>query len=171
MYPWHLKSVPSLGSLAGGEHGCWNSNPFIMHSQHKKTNKRTKPLSESDEESCGAESFPRFMVLQSTDDARSLSALSPFVIEKVILGSIGTPKSVKKTKIGLSSCRMWAKESNRQYHENENILWYTSDLFRPHFTKFVQRRNAMSWLGWSQRHRYHRRDETWRCNCSAKNTY
>jgi hypothetical protein len=72
--------------------GAEIQNPLSCNPNKKTTNKCTKPLSELDEETCGAESFPRFMVLQSTDDARPLSALSPFVIEKAISESIGTPK-------------------------------------------------------------------------------
>ena len=68
--------------------------------QKKPNNKRTKPISDSDEETCSAESFPRFMIIQSKDDSKPLTSLSPFVIEKAISGSIGTPKSVKKLKSG-----------------------------------------------------------------------
>ena len=41
------------------------------------------------------ETFPRFLVIQS-EEAKEITSLSPFVIEKQIEGLIGTPKSVKK---------------------------------------------------------------------------
>ena len=66
-----------------------------MEISKKQNNKRTKTLSDSDEEPCGVETFPRFMVIQSKDDTRPVAALSPFVIEKTIAGNLGTPKSVK----------------------------------------------------------------------------
>jgi hypothetical protein len=71
-----------------------------MENSKKQNNKRTKTHSDSDEEPCGVETFPRFMVIQSTDPTRPVAALSPFVIEKSISSSIGTPKSVKKLKSG-----------------------------------------------------------------------
>ena len=40
--------------------------------------------------------FPRFVQIEATDPARKLGQLSPFVIEKVVQSTIGTPKSIKK---------------------------------------------------------------------------
>lgn len=71
-----------------------------MEHSKKQNNKRSKIQSDSDEEPCGVETFPRFMVIQSTDPTKPVAALSPFVIEKSISSSIGTPKSVKKLKSG-----------------------------------------------------------------------
>ena len=57
--------------------------------------------SNSYEEAISVESLTRFMVIHSKKDAKPLSALSPFVIAKIISGSIGTPKRVPKN---LRSC-------------------------------------------------------------------
>ena len=43
------------------------------------------------------ETFPRFIVIQSQEE-KTVTSLSPFVIEKQIESVIGTPKSVKRLK-------------------------------------------------------------------------
>ena len=45
-------------------------------------------------------SWPRFLVIRSTDQNRPLSKLSPFAVDKGIQGLAGTPKSIKKLKSG-----------------------------------------------------------------------
>ena len=42
--------------------------------------------------------FPRFIVMQSKDSTKLVTKVSPFLIEKQIFSTIGTPKSVKKLK-------------------------------------------------------------------------
>ena len=42
---------------------------------------------------------PRFLVIHSQEE-RSISSLSPFVIEKVLIGMAGEPKSIKKLRSG-----------------------------------------------------------------------
>ena len=44
--------------------------------------------------------FPRFLLIESIVPDQPLSKLSPFVIEKVLVGLTGSPKSVKKLKSG-----------------------------------------------------------------------
>ena len=66
------------------------------------SNKRQRP--DSDDEISNstifkpAENFARFLVVKSTDSEKPITSLSPFVIEKQIEATIGTPKSVKKLK-------------------------------------------------------------------------
>ena len=73
-----------------------NQIPFIMSSN--KNNKRHCPsYSSSDSEDDGM--FPSFLVIKSDTD-KQVGSLSPFVIEKVVLGVCGTPKSVKTLKSG-----------------------------------------------------------------------
>jgi hypothetical protein len=76
--------------------------------------KRTKTGSDSDDEPCGVDSFPRFMVIQSKDATKPLTSLSPFVIEKTITGLIGSPKNVKKLKSGclLVECQRRGQTEN-----------------------------------------------------------
>ncbi|XP_041347341.1 uncharacterized protein LOC121367293 [Gigantopelta aegis] len=47
-----------------------------------------------------SQNWPRFLVISSTDDG-VLNKLSPFAIQKAIVGLAGEPKSVKKIKTGL----------------------------------------------------------------------
>ncbi len=55
-----------------------------MDNLKKNQLKRTKPGSDSDDEPCGVDSFPRFMVIQSKDATKPLTAISQFVIGKTI---------------------------------------------------------------------------------------
>lgn len=45
-------------------------------------------------------SWPRFLVMESTDNIKSLSSLSPFIVEKAMKGISGEIKSVKKLSTG-----------------------------------------------------------------------
>ncbi len=85
-----------------------------MENSKKNQLKRTKTGSDSDDEPCGVDSFPRFMVIQSKDATKPLTSLSPFVIEKTITGLIGSPKSVKKLKSGclLVECQRRGQTEN-----------------------------------------------------------
>ena len=44
--------------------------------------------------------FAKFLIIESTNKEKPISSLLPFVIEKQIEASIGTPKSVKKLRNG-----------------------------------------------------------------------
>ena len=57
--------------------------------------------------------FPRFVVVESTE-TKKVTELSPFIIEKYIQGTIGTPKSVKK----LASGSLLIEVSRKQQVEN-----------------------------------------------------
>ena len=61
------------------------------------------------------ETFPRFLVIQS-EEAKEITSLSPFVIEKQIESFIGTPKSVKKLKN-----KTLLVETNRK-SQSDNLL-------------------------------------------------
>jgi hypothetical protein len=54
------------------------------------------------------------MVIQSNDKAKPLATLSPFIVEKTILGLVGKPKSVKKLRSGdlLIECERKAQTEN-----------------------------------------------------------
>jgi hypothetical protein len=97
-----------------GSTGAEFLNPAIMENS-KKPPERTKTVSsESDDEPCSVESFPRFMVIQSKDKDKQLATLSPFIVEKTILGLVGKPKSVKKLRSGdlLVECERKAQIEN-----------------------------------------------------------
>ena len=42
--------------------------------------------------------FPRFILLESKEENRQMTSLSPFVIQKVILSIAGEPENIKKKK-------------------------------------------------------------------------
>ena len=44
------------------------------------------------------QSFPRFLLVEATEKKKSITKLSPFVIQKTIQGMIGTVESIKKLK-------------------------------------------------------------------------
>ena len=99
-----------------------NANVFEMKEKRfYKRRKTDQPYdSEVDSESSDEESqrrisaWPRFLVVESTDQERSLAKLSPFAIEKAIQGLAGKPKDVKK----LSSGSLLVIFDERKYSEN-----------------------------------------------------
>ena len=74
----------------------------------KRVHTEVLGLSSSDDESTKSEkrtkvistNWPRFLIISSTEDG-ALNKLSPFAVQKAIVGLAGEPKSVKKIKIGL----------------------------------------------------------------------
>ena len=40
--------------------------------------------------------FPRFLLIESVEENHNITSLSPFVIQKVILGIAGEPENIKK---------------------------------------------------------------------------
>ena len=69
-----------------------------MMANSNQNNKRFRPLSD---ESDGEQSFaPVFVTIRSTDENKKISDISPFVIEKVVNGNIGSPKTTKTLRNG-----------------------------------------------------------------------
>ena len=68
-------------------------------------NKRQRPDSDDDIDAStlfrAQDTFPKFLLIESTIKETPVTSLSPFVIEKQIESMIGTPKSVKKLKNGM----------------------------------------------------------------------
>ena len=68
------------------------------------TNKRQRPDSDDDIYTStlftAQNNFAQFLIIESTKKEKPITSLSPFVIEKQIEASIGTPKSVKKLRNG-----------------------------------------------------------------------
>ena len=58
------------------------------------------------------DNFARFLVVKSNDTEKPITSLSPFVIEKQIESTIGTPKSVEKTQKSNSISRNLKKNTN-----------------------------------------------------------
>ena len=67
------------------------------------TNKRLRPDSDDDDNNASTifttqENFAIFLIIESKNKEKTITSLSPFVIEKQIEAIIGTAKSVKKLK-------------------------------------------------------------------------
>ena len=105
--------------MAGGKQGNEPYKPMSLSlSLNPSSRKRTRAdLSHSDEDKTHSDSdseheqdiskkpprnanFPRFIVMKPTYSEQSLTKLSPFAVEKSILGRYGTVKQVKKLKDG-----------------------------------------------------------------------
>ena len=70
-----------------------------MDHQNKKRNRDALDADQDNSQSTSV-AFPRFLIIESTVPDQPLSKLSPFVIEKVLVGLAGSPKSVKKLRSG-----------------------------------------------------------------------
>ena len=70
-------------------------------STQNTTNKRLRPLYDDSDDGIQfqkPEPFPKFIqIWNNNSEEEKITNLSPFIIEKVIEGLIGTAKSVKKT--------------------------------------------------------------------------
>ena len=65
----------------------------------KRSRKEMDSDSESDSE-IGMDSWPRFLIMESTDSDKPLTKLSPFVLQKGIQGLAGVPKDVNRLRSG-----------------------------------------------------------------------
>ena len=109
----------SLVGLRGGRGACEMNlqSIFIMgsHKQKKSSQNNVKKRKHSAGESyessdSGSETqqptsptllnIPRFLVVKSQEEKRTMADLSPFVIEKCIQSIVGHPKTIKKLKSG-----------------------------------------------------------------------
>ena len=70
-----------------------------MDHQNKKRNRDALDADQDNAQSTST-AFPRSLIIESTVPDQPLSKLSPFVIEKVLVGLAGSPKSVKKLRSG-----------------------------------------------------------------------
>ena len=50
--------------------------------------------------------FPRFILVESKDEKREITSLSPFLIQKVIQSIAGEPENIKKNYTGRISCSL-----------------------------------------------------------------
>ena len=73
-----------------------------LHSFIHSFKKRNRDALDADRDNAQSTStaFPRFLIIESTVPDQPLSKLSPFVIEKVLVGLAGSPKTVKKLRSG-----------------------------------------------------------------------
>jgi hypothetical protein len=76
-------------------------NIRYINMANQNSNKQLKRMRrESDSESDVVRNFPRFLVIESSDENNPLSKLSPFAIHKGIEGILGSTKSIKRLRSG-----------------------------------------------------------------------
>ena len=93
---------------------------FIENKRQRTDNNENKRYRQEDDiGEVTDQNYPRFLVIQSLEEDKPLSKVSPFVIEKCLHAIAGEPKSVKKIKAGL------LVEVNRKSH-SDNLLKTTS---------------------------------------------
>ena len=81
--------------------------------KRKATNEPSPNQSNANTTNMNESSFPRFIVVESTEK-KQVTSLSPFIIEKCLQATIGTPKSVKK----LANGTLLIEVSRKQQTEN-----------------------------------------------------
>ena len=93
-----------------------SQNTFPPLSQSATNKKRQRPDSDDETNTFSffkpVENFPKFIVIKSENQEKPITTLSPFVIEKQIEATIGTPKSVKKAQKPNSFNRNNSKSTN-----------------------------------------------------------
>ena len=92
-------SSPGLG-LGSTPNPVLSQENYPTLQRASSKNKRQRPDSDDETEASTiftSDNFPRFLVIKSEED-KTITSLSPFVIEKQIESFIGTPKTVKKLK-------------------------------------------------------------------------
>ena len=81
-------------------HGFFIFNPKVSQSKPKRPRENDSDTSENEHsQPTMSTASPRFVVIHSQEE-RSISSLSPFVIEKVLIGIAGEPGSIKKLRSG-----------------------------------------------------------------------
>ena len=70
------------------------SNPKASQNKTKRPRENDSDTSEDEHSQPTSSASPRFLVIHSQEE-RSVSNLSPFVIEKVLNGMAGEPRSIK----------------------------------------------------------------------------
>ena len=96
--------------MVGGEHG--GRILIQLHHMGNDKRKRTKQTPDTDNSDFDENSqppttstndtshqhFPRFILVESKEEGRQITSLSPFLIQKVIQSIAGEPENIKKTK-------------------------------------------------------------------------
>ena len=143
--------------------------------------KRTKQCSESDisdvDESTqppttstkdtASQHFPRFILVESKEENKPVTSLSPFVIQKVIQSIAGEPENIKK----LHRSNQLLIEVSRKAHAESLLRAQTfNDLkvrvFPLYFAELLKGGNSLPRIGELQRGGDSRRHKISRSNCN-----
>ena len=77
------------------------SNPKASQNNPKRPRQNDSGTSENEySQPTTSQPSSRFLVISSKEEDRQMSNISPFVIEKVLHGMVGVPKSIKKLRSG-----------------------------------------------------------------------
>ena len=164
----------SLVGLQGGRGACEMNlqSIFIMGSHKQKkssqTNvkKRKQSAGESYESSdSGSETqqptsptllnVPRFLVVKSQEEKRTMADLSPFVIEKCIQSIVGHPKTIKKLKSGDLLLEVDRQQQVENLLKTTKIFDLTSQNIITPVSQFFQRCHSLSGTTSLQRQGHH----------------
>ena len=98
-----------------------SSSPKASQSKPKRPRENYSDTSENEHsQPIVSTASPRFLVIQSQEE-RSISSLSPFVIEKVLIDMAGEPGSIKKLRSGDLLVEYNKQKANRKSITLENI--------------------------------------------------
>ena len=76
------------------------SNPKASQNNPKRPRQNDSDTSENEYSQPTSQPSSRFLVISSKEEDRQMSNISPFVIEKVLHGMVGVPRSIKKLPSG-----------------------------------------------------------------------
>ena len=77
---------------------------------------------QSEQQNVVSNSWPHFLVIQSNDENRPVTALSPFVIDKTIKACAGTVKGVKKLRSGMILVEVDNKRHSESFLKLKKVL-------------------------------------------------
>ena len=126
---------PLLALHGGWEAGMMNNHMPIMDTlppytvssrKRRKSNSSTEDHeSDVDEEYVDPDwnlAWPRFIVMSPLDDTEPLTKLSPFAVEKAILGKFGTVQKVTKMKSGSLLIEATRAKQSRMIRDTTSFL-------------------------------------------------
>ena len=88
--------------------------------------------------------FPRFLLIESIEENQNITSLSPFVIQKVILGIAGEPENIKKLyRSNQLFVEISKKISCRESPEENIISQFESESISSYFAEFLKGGNSL----------------------------
>ena len=127
-------------------------------------NESTQPPTTSTKDTL-SQHFPRFILVESKEENKPVTSLSPFVIQKVIQSIAGEPENIKK----LHRSNQLLIEVSRKAHA-ENLLraqtFHESPGVPSYFAELLKGGNSLPRIGELQRGGDSRRHKISRSNCN-----
>ena len=111
-------------------------NPLSAIMNSSKKPKRAHSDSEDDFETISdsttnsqPSNFPHFIVIESVDENKPITKVSPFAIEKQLSGILGTPKSVKNLKNGTILVECNTRQQSKNLLKNKTFVGQDVDIY------------------------------------------